>query len=219
VRLCQIEVRVPATPANLEGFGAGSAAAVRPGRSALRAQLSLLIEDGTERIVAAEVGGLPEPPLELLLDAALPAETLLVFDQRPLSARLWAAAERLGVEQLWPLDEQLQPSHATRLPDGSLLAKLPADDGSELVARIVSGPGGRPPRLATSILDHRTAPAAELLARYGPRRGSGGFDGIGTYGSGGRLELRSKDPEMVRQELYAMLCVQHAIGDLVGYAP
>ena len=50
--------------------------------------------------------------------------------------------------------------------------------------------------------------------------GSGSvFDGIGAYASGDRLELRSKDPDMVRQELYAMLCVHHAIGDLVGPAP
>jgi hypothetical protein len=225
VRLSHVAVGVPATPANLQGFAgaghrrAGAAGSARPSRSPLRAQLSLLMEDGTGRIVAADVGEAKEPPLERLLDGALPAEMLLIMDERPLGARLWAAAERLGVEQLWPLDEQPQPSHATRLPDGSLLSKLPADDGSELVARIVPRPGG-PVRLATSILDHRAAPAAELLALYDARRAAGaGLDGVGsTYGSGGRLELRSKDPEMVRQELYAMLCVQHAIGDLVGPA-
>jgi hypothetical protein len=227
VRLSQVAVGVPATPANLQGFaGAGhrrttAAAAARSSRTPLRAQLSLLTEDGTGRIVAADVGEAQEPPLDRLLDGALPAETLLIMDQRPLGARLWAAAERLGVEQLWPLDEGSQPSHASRLPDGSQLSKLTADDGSELVARLVTRSGAGPVRLATSILDHRAAPAAELLALYDARRpfGDGGFDGVGsTYGSGGRLELRSKDPEMVRQELYAMLCVQHAIGDLVGQA-
>jgi len=213
VRLCRVEVGVPATPANRLGFGGAARAAP------LCAQLSLLIEDGTRRIVAAEVGESSEPPLERLLDASPPAGTLLVMDERPISARLWAAAERLGVEQLWPLDEQPQPSHATRLPDGSLLAKLSADDGSEVVARVVSRAGARPARLATSILDHRAAPAAELLAEHDARTAGGsGFDGVATYGSGGRLELRSKDPEMVRQELYAMLCVQHAIGDLLGQA-
>ena len=223
VRLCQVEVGVPATPANLEGFGGAgrwrpaAAAPARPPRPPLCAQLSLLIEDGTERIVAADVGECADPPLERLLDGALPAETLLVMDERPLAARLWAAAERLGVDQLWPLEEQVQPSHATRLPDGSLLVKLPADDGSELVARMVSRGGPRPVRLATSILDHRAAPAADLLALHDGGGAGGGFDGVATYGNGGRLELRSKDPDMVSQELYAMLCVQHAIGDLVGH--
>lgn len=226
VRLCRVEVGVPATPANLQGFGvvgrwrpAVAPPPVRPARMPLCAQLSLLIEDGTERIVAAEVGDSPDPPLDLLLAGALPPETLLVMDARPLAARLWAAAERRGVDQLWQLEEQVQPAHASRLPDGSLLAKLPADDGTELLARVVSRGGGRPVRLATSLLDHRAAPAVDLLAVHDTASAAGGgFDGVETYGNGGRLELRSKDPEMVRQELYAMLCVQHAIGDLVGHA-
>lgn len=223
LRLCQIEVGVPATPANLRGFGAAGrwrppvAPSARPGRMPLSAQLSLLIEDGTGRIVAADVGDSAGLPVERLLTPVLPG-TLLVVDSRPLAARPWTTTERLGVDLLWPLEEQHQPSHATRLPDGSLLAKLPADDGSELVARIVSRGGGRPVRLATTLLDHRAASAAELLALHDGGGADGcGFDGVATYGTGGRLELRSKDPEMVTQELYAMLCVQHAIGDLVSH--
>ena len=223
VRLRQVEVGVPATPANLLGF----ASAARPSGPPLSAQLSLLIEDGTGRIVAAEVADADrDRALERLLDSALPAETLLVMDERPVSARVWTAAERLGVELLWPLEEQAQPSPGTRMPDGSLLGKLPADDGSELVVRVVRGGGGGPAvRLATTVLDHRAVPAADLLALYGARRpavsafdGLDGLGGYGGYGGGDRLELRSKDPEMVRQEIYAMLCVQHAIGDLVGQA-
>lgn len=226
VRLCLVEVGVPATPANLQGFGAAgrwrpavAPPPARPPRMPLSAHLSLLIEDGTERILAAEVGDGPAPPLERLLAGTLAPETLLVMDARPLAARLWAAAERAGVDQLWQLEEQAQPAPASRLPDGSLLAKLAADDGTELLARVVVRGGGRPVRLATTLLDHRAAPAADLLAIHDAARvAGGGFDGVETYGNAGRLELRSKDPEMVRQELYAMLCVQHAIGDLVGHA-
>jgi hypothetical protein len=223
VRLCRVEIGVPATPANLRGFGAAPRPMPwppgRPARTPLRVALNLLIEEGTGRIVAAEVGDSPQAPLERLL-GAVPAQALLVLDERPLDARLWWAAERLGADRLWPLDARTPPSHGTRLPDGSLLAKVAAEDGSELVARVVSRAGQRPLRLATSLLDPRRSPAADLLdlAEAG-RGGVGGFDGVGTYGGGSRLELRSKDPEMVCQEIYAMLCVQHAIGDLVGPTP
>jgi hypothetical protein len=224
VRLRQVEVGVPATPANLLGF----ASAARQAGPPLSAQLSLLIEDGTGRIVAAEVTDVDaaQPALERLLDGALPAESLLVMDERPVSARVWTAAERLGVELLWPLEEQAKSAYGSRLPDGSLLGKLPADDGSELVARVVYrtgdaavGAAGPPARLATTILDHRAVPAADLVALFEQRRtAASAFDGLGAGGGADRLELRSKDPEMVRQEIYAMLCVQHAIGDLVGPA-
>jgi hypothetical protein len=201
-----VDVSVPATPANLACFG----------RTA-RTRLSVLIEDFTGRVAAADVADVCDVPERLLADALL-RESMLIVDERPLSARLWAAAERLGVEQLWPLTGR-QPTSGTRLPDGSALGKLTADDGSELVARVFARPGGgSPARLATSILDHRLAPAAELAELYAARRAGADIDAIAAYRVGGVLELRSKDPEMVRQELYAMLCVHHAIGDLINTA-
>ena len=221
VRLRRVDVGVPATPANLLGFGGApcphtaapqaAAATARAPRTPLHAPLSLLIEDGAGRVAAVDVADACRPT-ELLSGVAAEG-SILIMNERPLCSRLWTSAERLGAEQLWPLAETAQPSSATRLPDGSLLGKLPAEDGPELMVRIVSRPG-RAGRLATSILDHRLAPAAELAALYDGRRAGPGFGGLGGPG-GDTLELRSKDPEMVRQELYAMLCVHHAIGDLI----
>jgi len=208
VWLRRVDVSVPASPANLEGFGAMS-----------RTRMSVLIEDCTGRVVAAAVADGSDVPERLLAEADL-AGSMLIVDERPLSARLWTAAERLGVQQLWPLSEGRQLAAATRLPDGSALGKLTADDGSELVARVFARPGGgAPARLASTILDHRLAPAAELAALYEARRGGADFAAVAAYRGGDMLELRSKDPEMVRQELYAMLCVHHAIGDLINSVP
>lgn len=266
LRLCELDVGMPATPANLAGFagaaapaqaagplpqppsavsqgpqtpvqpasliqtlglqpGPAPAAGPQPGPAAARrslARMRLFVVSGSHRIVAAEVVGAAEADRSPA-GAVLPGD-LLVMDGRPLSASLWTAVEDLGGQLLWPLPEQAPVSSGTRLPDGSVLGKLSADEGPELVARVfpaaVAGRGTG--RLATSILDHRAAPAAELAALYEAPgvAGSGSvFDGIGAYASGDRLELRSKDPDMVRQELYAMLCVHHAIGDLVGPAP
>jgi hypothetical protein len=224
LRLGQVDVGVPATPANLLGFGAEGylpqtpvASGARPARTPVHARLSLLIEDGTGRIGAAEVADLADSTPGLLRAGEIGAGDLLIVDERPLHAPLWAAVERLGAEQLWPLQDVAQPASATRLPDGSQLGKVSAEDGTEIVVRVVNRIGGRPGRLATSILDHRAVSAVELAVLYDqPRSGGAGFDGIGSYSGDDRLELRSKDPEMVRQELYAMLCVHHAIGDLIG---
>ena len=203
--LRRLDAGVPATPANLAGFGLTA-----------RTRMSVLIEDSTGRVTAADVADAAELP-ERVLAGVGPQDGLLIVDERPLSARLWTAVEGLGAEQLWPLTDQQQPASATRLPDGSALGKLTADDGSELVARVFSRPGGeRPARLATSILDHRLAPAAELAELYDARRADADFDAVAAYRGGDRLDLRSKDPEMVKQELYAMLCVHHAIGDLIS---
>jgi hypothetical protein len=206
VWLRRLDVSVPASPANLASFGLTA-----------RTTLSLLVEDRTGRVMAADIADAESAPERVLEDMEL-EDSMLIVDERPLCARLWTAVERLGAEQLWPIPDEQQPSAATRLPDGSALGKVTADDGSELVARVFprAGAGEGPPRLATSILDHRLAPAAELAELYDARRSPAGFDAIGVYRDGDVLELRSKDPEMVRQELYAMLCVHHAIGDLIN---
>jgi hypothetical protein len=117
-----------------------------------------------------------------------------------------------------------------RLPDGSGLSRLPGAAGAaartvRVVERNGSANGEAPDggfaarsedRLVTSILDHRRAPAERLGAVYDRCRSSGyGFEGISVYQGGNRVVLRSKSPDLVRQELYAMLCVHHAIGELV----
>ncbi|HET9170680.1 MAG TPA: transposase domain-containing protein [Actinospica sp.] len=204
VRLRRLDVGVPASPGNLAGFG-----------PAARTSLSLLVGHAAGRVLAADVADAGSAPERVLSGLEL-QDGMLIIEERPLCARLWTAVERLGGEQLWPITDGQQPAAASRLADGSALGKVTADDGSELVARVFSRPGAdRPVRLATSILDHRLAPAAELAALYDARPAAGDLGAVGGYREGGLLELRSKDPEMVRQELYAMLCVHHAIGELL----
>jgi hypothetical protein len=216
LRLGELDLCMPVTPANTSGFP-GLAAAAHPAgpptARPARARSRLLIEYGSRRIISAEVAGPDEADR---LPDGVRAGDLLVTDEQPVCARLWNAVERLGAELLWPLPEATALSCATRLPDGSVLAKLAADDGSELVARVLAAPGPGARRLATSLVDHRAVPAGEITELYEAHPAADpGFDGVGAYGHGDRLDLRSKDPEMIRQELYAMLCVHLAIGELV----
>ncbi|MCX5355829.1 IS4 family transposase [Streptomyces mirabilis] len=74
-------------------------------------------------------------------------------------------------------------------------------------------------RLATTLLDPRTAPAAELAATYAKRWAcETGFREIKTYLRGTRRALRAADPEAARQELWAYLIVYQAIRHIICLA-
>jgi len=74
-------------------------------------------------------------------------------------------------------------------------------------------------RLLTNLLDPLEAPAEELAARYAERWGiEGALDELKAHLRGKRVVLRSKQPELVRQELYGLLLAHFAIRGLMHEA-
>ena len=74
-------------------------------------------------------------------------------------------------------------------------------------------------RLATTILDHELAPATELAALYHDRwEIETAFDELKTHLRGARIVLRSKTPDLVRQEFYGLLMAHFAIRGLMHEA-
>jgi hypothetical protein len=74
-------------------------------------------------------------------------------------------------------------------------------------------------RLATTILDHELAPAAELAALYHDRwEIETAFDELKTHLRGARIVLRSKTPDLVRQEFYGLLMAHFAVRGLMHEA-
>lgn len=74
-------------------------------------------------------------------------------------------------------------------------------------------------RLVTSILDTEAAPAVELAALYHQRwEFELALDEIETHQMGRPRLLRSKSPEMVKQELWALLLTHYAIRHLMTEA-
>jgi hypothetical protein len=118
-----------------------------------------------------------------------------------------------------------------RLPDGSYLShvypserdwrnktngqalrvidyRLEGIEGSELIYR-----------LATTILDAAKAPAGELAALYHERwEIETAFDELKTHLRGAQIVLRSKTPDLVRQEFYGLLMAHFAIRGLMHEA-
>jgi Transposase DDE domain len=74
-------------------------------------------------------------------------------------------------------------------------------------------------RLVTSILDHHQAPAQELAALYHERwEIETALDELKTHLRGAKIVLRSKVPELVRQEFYGLMLAHFAIPGLMHEA-
>jgi hypothetical protein len=149
--------------------------------------------------------------------------TLVVGDGQPLSAALWSVLAEAGADQIWRAADRATAAQPLpvehRLADGSFRSTLrpagPGDPGTRgLAVRVVPHAAAL---LVTSFLDP-ALPAAEIAARY-ERAVLDRADGVGHFAgriAGPRVVLRSKSPELVRQEIYAMLCTYHAVGHLVS---
>jgi len=74
-------------------------------------------------------------------------------------------------------------------------------------------------RLVTSILDPERAPAPQLAALYHERwEIETALDELKTHLRGARIVLRSKTPDLVRQEFYGLMMAHFAIRGLMHEA-
>src|SRR6202008_1920793 len=74
-------------------------------------------------------------------------------------------------------------------------------------------------RLVTSVLDPQQAPAQELAALYHERwEIETALDELKTHLRGAKIVLRSKTPDLVRQEFYGLMMTHFAIRGLMHEA-
>lgn len=117
------------------------------------------------------------------------------------------------------------------MPDGSYLSRVYPSERDRrhqtngIVLRVIDyrleGIEGAEPiyRLATTILDPGKAPADKLAALYHERwEIETAFDELKTHLRGARIALRSKTPDLVRQEFYGLLMAHFAIRGLMHEA-
>jgi hypothetical protein len=77
-------------------------------------------------------------------------------------------------------------------------------------------PGQRHFRLVTSLLDPASAPAAALAALYPQRwEHEGVYDEFKTHLRGAQVVLRSKTPDLVRQEFFGLCLAHYAVRGLM----
>jgi hypothetical protein len=196
------------------------------------ARVVALAECGTHAIFDAVLGPYTDSETELSrqLVGRLEPGMLVLADRAFYGFRLWQRASLTGSDLCWRVKANLKPTHVETLADGSWLAEV-KPSGNEgrkalpLLVRVVDytiddGRGDHESyRLLTTILDPDVAPAEELALVYAERwEIESAFDELKTHQRGPRTVLRSKSPELVKQEIWGHLCCHFAIRTLMWEA-
>jgi len=184
-----------------------------------------------------------EPALARRLLDRLQAGMLLLADRNFPGHELWGLAAATGADLVWRIKKNQVFLPLRRLPDGSFLSVMPtpAESVRHGQARAAGRPLPDPPaghtvriveygvtvdageagrrveafRLVTTLLDHEQAPALQLAELYHQRwEIELGYGEFKTRLRGPQVILRSRCPQLVRQEIFAYLVVYQALCSL-----
>jgi hypothetical protein len=192
-----------------------------------------LVENGTHVLFGTQLGGYHEGEITLAHKVlpALQKGMLCLADRNFFGFELWRKARASGADLLWRVKKNLRLPCEKRLPDGSYLSTIYRSDKDRrqgangirvrVIEYTLEGVAEAEPiyRLVTSILDPDRAPAQELAALYHERwEIETALDELKTHLRGSKIVLRSKTPDLVRQEFYGLLMTHFAVRGLMHEA-
>src|SRR3990172_4644887 len=192
-----------------------------------------LVENGTHVLFGTQFGSVDTGEITLARDVlpSLQKGMLCLADRNFYGFELWNQARATGAELLWRVKKNLRLPCERRLEDGSYLSRIYASPKDRrhgkntVIVRVIEYrlegiPDAEPIyRLLTTILDHEAAPAAELAALYHERwEIETALDELKTHLRGSRIVLRSKTPDLVRQEFYGLMMAHFAVRGLMHEA-
>ncbi len=191
-----------------------------------------LVENGTHVLFGTQLAGFRTAEAALARETVshLEAGMLCLADRYFFGFELWQKARGTGAELLWRVRRNAKLPCLQRLPDGSYLSRIysyrqkhriDADSVDVRVIEYVLENSGSAEvyRLVTSILDTGAAPAEELAALYCQRwEIETALDELKTHLRGSRIQLRSKTPDLVRQEFYGLMMTHFAVRGLMHEA-
>jgi hypothetical protein len=192
-----------------------------------------LVENGTHVLFGTQTGSWRTGELALAKGTLpwLGPGMLCLADRYFFGFEFWQQSRDTGADLLWRVKKNLQLACEKRLADGSYLSRIyPSQYDRQrqrngVVVRVIEyqldGVAGAEPlyRLLTTILDPEQAPAQELAALYHERwEIETALDELKTHLRGARIVLRSKTPELVRQEFYGLMMAHFAIRGLMHEA-
>jgi hypothetical protein len=222
---------MPDERANAEHFGYPGASRGEPAFPQLH--FAAMSECGTHTLCFANPG--PYAVSELVragpvIDRA-DATMRVTADRGFFNTPFWQRAAARGAQLLFRARANLRLPRETERADGSYLSTLYACDKDRrhrvngIVVRVIEyGLDGIPDpepsyRLVTNWLDIDAAPAVELAALYHRRWTiEQSFDELKVHLAARDVLLRSKRPELVEQEFYALLLAHAAIRRLMSQA-
>lgn len=229
---------LPDDPANEAEFGRPSASRGESGFPQLR--FVSLVESGTHVLFSSQMGpfGTSERALAQEVLPALRPGMLCLADRGFYGYGFWERAKATGADLAWRVTSKLNLPREEHLEDGSYLTHVfdskdrwHQSEGIQVRVveytldssrdqRLAQHPEGEVSyRIITTILDPKAAPAKELAALYTERwEIEAAFDELKTHLRGRQMLLRSKTPDLIRQEFYGLLLAHFAIRGLMHEA-
>jgi len=213
---------------NAKAFGyPGSRTSVAGHASYPQARCAVLVECATHAILGANLGPYRSGEWELTtpLLPRLGPGMLCMADRGFNGFEHWRQAKATGADLLWRCGSTWQLPVQRVLDDGSFLSVIRPTGvgraqaaGQAITVRVIEyalpGLDDAQPRyrLLTTLLDPQLAPAMELAALYHQRwEIEGVFDELKTHLRQSRRVLRSKTPELVRQEFFGWVLAHYAV--------
>ena len=217
--------------ANQDAFGRPGASR---GNSAFpQIRFVSLVENGTHVLFGSQMDayGTGELTLAKSVLPRLKKGMLCLADRQFFGFEMWQLAGATGADLLWRMKKNMRMACEKRLPDGSYLSHVYPSErdwrrkSNGVAVRVndyrLEGIADAEPiyRLVTTILDFQRAPAHELAALYHQRwEIESALDELKTHLRGPRIVLRSKAPDLVRQEFYGLMMAHFAIRGLMHEA-
>ncbi len=222
---------LPDTKENQRAFG-------RPGASrgaSAYPQLRFvsLVENGTHVLFGSQLGRYDVSETTLAQQAVwhVKAGMLCLADRLFFSFPLWKKAAARGADLVWRVKKNMRLPSLKRLPDGSYLSQVYRSEKDRrrqkngIVVRVVEyrleAVAEAEPiyRLITTIREPERAPAKELAALYHGRwKIETALAELKTHLRGAKIVLRSKTPDLVRQEFYGLMMAHFAVRGLMHEA-
>jgi len=185
-----------------------------------------LVENGTHVLFGSQMADIATGEIALgktVLPALKPG-MLCLADRYFFGYEMWKMAMATGADLVWRVRRNAMLKADEPCPDGSYISHiyLSAKDRRHktrgIAVRVVDynldGVDGAEDiyRLVTTIMDPAAAPAEELAALYHERwEIESALDELKTHLRGSRIILRSRTPDLVRQEFYGLLMLHYAV--------
>ena len=197
-----------------------------------QAQIVTLFECGTHVMFAGSIAPYSVSEKRLAEDVIVRLEhgMLCMTDRGFHSFELIKLIKKQGADFLLRVLDNTRLDVAEPLADGSYICSLMQrtknkNNKDSIKVRVVeytiSGENdNKPYRLITSLMDHEKMPAKEIAGLYHERwEAENILDKFKTHLRGGcRVRLRSKTPELIKQEFYGMMMAHFAIRGIMHEA-
>jgi hypothetical protein len=218
---------LPDSKANSDYFGfapEGTGTTIFP-----MCQTMNLVESATQVVIDSVLGTMADDEINLastLLDGnKVTPDMLVLLNHKQFDQNLWQKTRSIGANLLWAIDPVLKVPADIHLTDNSYITTVEkiasnVNNRSSSQVRVIEAtyPDGTPLHLATSLLDSYSYTSKDLISLFKERVGNIQlFNEIETRVGGNKTIVKSKVPDLVRQEIWGIFILQFALRQLLSF--